>query len=322
MLRKFFKIAFWSFAIWLFVRTFLFQAYRIPSASMHGNLFEGDYVVINKLAYGARLPFTPLSFRKNYLDWITLPYTRLFGFSDIERNDVIAFNYSLTDELPIDLREQFIKRCIALPGDTLKIMNGIVYVNSVTNEPANIYNPYTVIFNETADTNELKKLNIEQGNHEGKNAHLFMSTEQAASLFKTGNLKSVTLDIFDKDYYHPAIFPNYADYKWNPDYFGPLYIPREDDSIALTKKNLLIYQRIIERFEKAELKFKGDSVFVNHNFCRFYTFKNDYYFMMGDNRHNSTDSRHWGFIPESHIMGKASFILSSKKDGRGLSVVE
>jgi signal peptidase I len=321
MLQKLFKIAFWSFLIWLFVRTFLFQVYKIPSSSMHGNLFEGDYVVINKLAYGARLPITPLSVGKKNLDWISLPYLRIFGFADIKRNDVIAFNYSLTDELPIDLRESYIKRCVALPGDTVKIINGIVHVNSATNEPENIYNPYTVLFNEGVDSSALNVLNIEPGKA-GDNDYLFMSTEQAANLLKTGNLKSVILNIYDKKFYHPETFPNHSDYTWNIDHFGPLYIPTEGDSIKLTQKNLLLYQRIIERFEQAKLSFKHDSVFVNDKHQAFYTFKQDYYFMVGDNRHNSIDSRHWGFIPESHIIGKASLILSSKKAGRSFSAIK
>jgi len=284
---------------------------------MNGNLFEGDYVVINKLAYGARLPLTPLSFGNKYLDWIRVPYTRVFGYSDVQRNDIVAFNFSLTDELPVDMREEYIKRCVALPGDTLQVKNGIVFVNSASNEPANIYNLYHVVFNEKADTVLLKSLNIAVGqNPSDKDQQLFMSTEQAAMLLKTGTLKSVTLEVKDNNIYDPAVFPNYPEFKWNMDQLGPIYIPREGDSIKLTLKNLLIYQRIIERFEKAVLSFKNDSVFVDGTFKNYFTFDNDYYFMIGDNRHNSTDSRHWGFIPRSHIIGRASMVLHSKKERR------
>lgn len=323
MIGKLFKILFWSFFVWLFVRAFLFQTYRIPSASMHGNLFEGDYVVINKLAYGARIPLTPLSFKKNYLNWISLPYLRLPGYSHIKRNDIVAFNFSLTEELPIDLRQEYIKRCVALPGDTLSIRNGMVYVNQLTNEPENIYNPYTLVFNSQLDSSALKQLGITTENSSDNTAsEFFMSAEKAASLLKTGTLKSLTLNLYDKDYYHPSIFPNYPSYKWNLDHFGPLYIPREGDSISLSTENLLVYQRIIERFEKAILSFKHDSVFVDGQYKRHYTFTQDYYFMIGDNRHNSIDSRHWGFIPESHIIGKASFILNSKTEGRNFSMIK
>ncbi|MCW3078478.1 MAG: Signal peptidase [Bacteroidetes bacterium] len=315
MIEKIFKILFWSFFIWLIVRTFLFQTYHIPSASMHGNLFEGDYVVINKLAYGARVPLTPLSFKKNYLDLISWPYIRLPGYSEVKRNDVVAFNYSLTDELPIDLRQEYIKRCVALPGDTLTLINGIVNVNHSNNEPQNLYYPYTFVFNHLSNTSLLMDSGIDIEHAENNIGSYYLSAEKASILLKTGALKSITLGTFDKDYYHPSIFPNYPSYKWNLDNFGPLYIPREDDSITLTTENLLVYQRIIERFEKTILSFKHDSVFVNGNYKKHYTFKQNYYFMVGDNRHNSIDSRHWGFIPESHIIGKASVILYSKKEG-------
>lgn len=307
----------------MFVRTFLFQTYRIPSSSMHGSLFEGDYVVINKLAYGARLPITPLSYQKNYVDWISLPYIRLFGFSDIERNDIIAFNYSLTDELPIDLRQEYIKRCVGLPGDTLRIINGVVSAGSFTSEPTTIYNPYSVITNSKLDSNTLINLNIvPDGNSENNKYYLYMGTEQAAALIKTGIIKSLTLEHYNKEQYNPAIFPNYPDFKFNLDHFGPLYIPAEGDSMALTTKNMLLYQRIINRFEDVKLSVKGDSVFVDDKYSLYYTFKNNYYFLMGDNRHNSIDCRHWGFIPQSHIIGKASLILSSPKTGRSFTKVQ
>ncbi|MBA3665196.1 MAG: signal peptidase I [Bacteroidetes bacterium] len=320
MFRKIFKLLFWSILIWLFVRVFLFQTFRIPSASMHGNLFEGDYVVINKLAYGTRLPMTPLSFKKNFLDWISIPYFRLWGYSEIRHNDLVAFNFSLTDELPVDLREEYIKRCVGLPGDSLEIKNGIVYVNNESKEPANIYNPYIVTYNDKADSNALKDLGITPGNSEGKNQHLLMSTEQAASLLKTGTLKSVTLDIYDKDYYHPSVFPNFSEYNWNIDHYGPVFIPGEGDSVGLSPVSLLLYQRIIERFEKKTVAIKHDSVFISNSYQKYYTFQQNYYFMVGDNRHNSIDSRHWGFIPESHIIGKASLLLYSKREGKTMSL--
>jgi signal peptidase I len=298
---------------------------------MHGSLFEGDYVVINKLAYGARLPLTPLSVKisgkKRYADWIRFPYIRMFGYSEIKRNDVIAFNYSLTDDKPIDMQEEYIKRCVALPGDTLMINNGKVFVNSLTDEPVNIYDHYTVIMTKKTDSSLLKELDVIQHLHlsESDNNYrgeFYMSSEQAGKLFNGGNIKSVTLDIFPADYYHPSVFPNYASFHWNLDHFGPLWIPKENDSVRLNKPNLLLYQRIIERFEEIKLSFKNDSVFIDNKHALYYTFKHNYYFMMGDNRHNSIDSRNWGFIPESHIIGKASLVIySSKKTGRNFSKI-
>ncbi len=285
---------------------------------MHGTLFEGDYVVINKLAYGARLPITPLSLQlggeKRYLDWIQIPYLRFFGFSDIKRNDVIAFNYALTDDMPIDLREEYIKRCVALPGDTLQITGGKVYVNSVMDEPPFIYKNYSIKSERAIDTLLLKRLRIMAGpSADQSNYNFFMSAVQADSLYKLKYISSITLQPYSKEYYHPAVFPNYGALHWNYDFFGPLYIPREGDSILLDKINVSIYQRIIERFEEEKFSFKNDTAFINDKATLYYTFKNNYYFVIGDNRYNSTDSRNWGFIPESHIIGRADLILYSSQ---------
>ncbi len=296
---------------------------------MHGTLYEGDYVVINKLAYGARLPITPLSIsiggNKKFVDWLHLSYLRVFGFSEIQRNDVIAFNYSLTDELPIDMREEYIKRCVALPGDSLKIINGKVYVNSNLDEPVFIYKNYNVQSDKPIDTVILQRLRILQNSStiDEKNYTIVMSAAQADSLYKLPYIKSINLQPLSKDYYHPSVFPNYATLRWNFDFFGPLYIPREGDSILLDKNNIAIYQRIIERFEEGKFSFKNDVVLINDKITKYYTFTQNYYFVMGDNRYNSIDSRNWGFIPESHIIGRADLVLySSQRSGRNFSSVK
>lgn len=284
---------------------------------MHGTLFEGDYVVINKLAYGARAPLTPLSLQaggeKKFLDWITWPYMRMPGYSTIKRNDVIAFNYALTDDVPVDMREEYIKRCIALPGDTLHIVNSKVYVNNKLNEPATIYKSYKVASDQAIDTAVLKRLNILQNSFsaDGRNYSFFMSAAAADSLYKLSFVRTITIQPFLKEDYHPSVFPNYAAIQWNNDFFGPLYIPKKGDSVLLDKNNIVLYQKIIERFELRTFSFKDDLVLINGEQVKHYTFKNNYYFVMGDNRYNSTDSRAWGFIPESHIIGKAVLVLWS-----------
>jgi signal peptidase I len=330
LLQKIFKILFWAFIVWLFVRTFIFQTFRIPSASMHGTLYEGDFVLVNKLIYGPRLPITPLSFKigdeDRFVDWIQIPYFRLFGYGKIKRNDVLAFNYPLNFDQPIDIGEEHIKRCIALPGDSLKILNGDVYINSVkTKEPADLYFDHKVSTNGTIDSIILKRFSIEKVivSQDGTFFNLFMSRKQADSLSKQKNITSVSINFFPKEYYRPSVYPNFPSLPWNYDFFGPLWIPHGGDSILLNATNISLYQRLIEKNEKVVLTQKGDSVFINKKYALYYTFKQNYYFVMGDNRHDSKDSREWGFVPESHIIGKATMVLySNLKKGRSFLKIE
>lgn len=284
---------------------------------MYGTLFEGDHVVINKLAYGPRLPFTPLSFpaggQKKYLDWISLPYLRLPGYSHIQRNDVIAFNYELTEERPVDMQEEFIKRCVGLPGDTIRIISGAVYAGSLRVPDVGVYNTYDVISDKTMDTAALKRAGIiiEKIVFEEGRYSLLMSTVKADSLSKTKNIRSVTQKRFAKEYYTPSAYPHFSEFPWNHDHFGPLWLPRRGDSILLSRSTLILYQRCIEKYEKQVLTFKNDTAYIAGKRCRYYHFKQNYYFVLGDNRHNSIDSRITGLLPEDHIIGKASLVLYS-----------
>jgi signal peptidase I len=256
------RIAFWSFFIWLFIRSFIFQAYKVPTSSMNNTLKEGDYIFVNKLAYGFRFPITVLSFpfSKIYSDFISFPYTRSLGYSEVKRNDIIVFNYPLEKDFPIDHRQEYVKRCMALPGDTFLVKNGTIYVNNIpTSEPS------TLLLNQNSKQKGM---------------------------------------LFDSSFYNPSVFPNSSLIKWNLDYFGPLNIPKKGERISLTKNNLKLYERVIKNYENNELKMKGDSIFINNLQVTNYTFKMNYYFVMGDNRNNSIDSRFWGFVPESHLIGK------------------
>jgi len=258
------RVAFWSIIIWLFIRIFVFQIFNVPTFSMNNTLKEGDYILVNKLAYGTRIPITPLSLPigNTYIDWIQIPYLRIPGFTNVAHNDIIVFNFPLEDDLPIDHRQEYVKRCIGLPGDTILIKKGIVFVNN-------------------------KKIT------ESENI-LYLLDEQKNRL------------LIDSSVYSPAVFPNSSNIKWNADNFGSLYIPKKGETISFTKENIILYKRVIEKYENNILNLKNDSVFINNQYCINYTFKMNYYFTLGDNRYNSIDSRFWGFVPEDHLIGRVS----------------
>lgn len=289
---------------------------------MYGSLFEDDYVVIDKMAYGARLPITPIALKfngtKKYLDWIQLPYLRFYGYSSIKINDVVAFNYEQEQENPVDMQEEFIKRCVALPGDTLKIIYGDVYTNGKKTETETVYNTYYVQTSEKLDSLSLLRSGIfmDKFPERENNYSLLMSASATESFSKLKYVQSIRKDTLKKENYSPALFPHYALYPWNNDHFGPLWIPKKGDSIELKKENLVLYQQLIERYEKEIFSFKGDTVYIGDKKTTHYTFKQNYYFLLGDNRHNSIDSRVNGPIPEDHILGKATYILFSDKPGR------
>ncbi|MBC7863904.1 MAG: signal peptidase I [Bacteroidia bacterium] len=321
MYKKYFqkisKFVFWGFILWLVSRLFFFQTVHIPSASMRTTLMEGDYVFVNKFAYGARIPITPLSLpgsNSAWLDWIQLPYMRIPGYTNVKRNDVVVFNLPGDNDCPVDVHQQYIKRCIALPGDSLRIDSGIVYVNRVRSEnPENSLLSYAVQLNEKPDTAVLNQLDgFRSYNGFSVNVFsVFLSQKNSDSLKRIRGINSVKKNNSTKEYYNPQIFPNSSKLKWNLDFFGPVFIPKKGSVILLNEKNLLLYKKLIEIYEENKIVKRNDSVFVNEKFSKTYSFKMDYYFMMGDNRYNSIDSRYWGFVPENHIIGKASYVLFS-----------
>ncbi len=292
---------------------------------MEKTLLPGDLIFVNKMSYGIRLPITPLTFplshhkmpfnkeMDSFTDVIQFPYVRLFG-SSIERNDVVVFNYPLEGEVPVDHRAFYIKRCIGLPGDTLKIKDKRVYIDGkYLSFPKQVEFNYNVQTNAELINDTLLKYGItEGGRKEGDNYWQLTLSDSAKKCLK--DLDCVTsidpLNI-DPDGYADYIFPYHKNYTWNIDYYGELVVPKKGETVVLDTNNIHLYQRIIEQYEENELEWDNATFLINGEAVAAYTFKMDYYFMMGDNRHNSSDSRFWGFVPENHIVGKATSVLLS-----------
>ena len=297
------------------------EASTIQTSSMEKTLMVGDHIIVNKFSYGARLPITLISIpflsgAGTYLDWISLPYMRLPSFSKIERGDVVVFNYPKDTEHPIDHRVKFVKRCTALPGDTLRIYRGDLYINNVAIPlPEQGQMNYFVKTNgENINQETLDSINITEGGRLSKEGEylLTMTRADTAVLSKMKIIKNINRYPFIED----EVFPGTDKYKWTRDDFGPLLVPQKGDSIHITLENLALYEDILLN-EGNIIEKTPKTILINGKEKAFYTFRMNYYFMMGDNRHNSADSRFWGFVPEDHVIGKASFVLFSVNKNAG-----
>lgn len=317
-------------------RVFFFEAYTIPSASMEKSLLCGDYILVSKISYGSRIPNTPLSLpfahqrfpfsenKKSYVEWIKFPYFRFFGSPDVEHGDVVVFNWPMEEEHPVDQRTFYIKRCMGLPGDMLEVKEGQVYINGEYNDrPEKLEFNYKITTDtDSLDTDTLKALNITDGGRMNEKGIYWytLSTDDIDHLKKVPHIVNIAPLIEKKGSYSDYMFPENEHFLWNVDFFGPIYIPKAGDSVKLSVDSLPLYERIITVYEKNELRTQKDSIFINNKYVTHYTFKMNYFFMMGDNRHNSADSRFWGFVPEDHIVGKTIMVLMSidkKLDGSG-----
>ncbi|WP_439582845.1 signal peptidase I [Dyadobacter bucti] len=334
------------------IRWLCFSAFVIPTPSMENTLLVGDYLFVSKLHYGTATPVTPLQIPlthqtiwgteiPSYLEWIKLPQYRLPGFTDVKRGDVVVFYLPVEHPdayqkygtvlpnlrpHPLDLRSNYIKRCVAQAGDKLEIRGGQVYVNGkVEANPLRMQNEYfvstTTLVNEknvfhkngitdyfrfTETYNDSIASNDESG-------YIVKTTQTLAEKMKSYDfVKRVEPIFMSKRLKEPHLFPGYEAVDWNKDNYGPIVVPRKGSTVDLTPENAALFGEIIRNYDGNEgVSLEGGKIIQNGKVLEKYTFRQDYYFMMGDNRHNSADSRYWGFVPKDHIVGKAVFVWMS-----------
>jgi len=350
-----------------FLNIFFLQSFKIPSSSMESSLMTGDHLFVSKLAYGPRVPQTPLTIpfthnvifgRESYSTLIQNDYRRLRGFGRVKRYDPVVFGFPNGDSVlvkvpaddyymlcrllgrdaavrqygpvkarPADKVDHYVKRCVGIPGDTLQIVNGVLYVNG---SQAPVFpgqqTSYTVITNGSRiNSRTLSDLGINE-----KEAWydatlpgypvLNMTQDQAKEIAAIPVVTSSepNVDVFPPDYpdSYLTIFPFAENFNWTRDNFGPLWIPSKGATVDLTPENIPLYERIITVFEGHTLETADGQIRIDGKTVTSYSFGADYYFMMGDNRHNSLDSRYWGFVPESQIVGRPCLIWLSTDSSR------
>ncbi|HTQ63418.1 MAG TPA: S26 family signal peptidase [Puia sp.] len=359
------------------IRTFVFEAYAIPTPSMEKTLLVNDYLFVNKMSYGPRIPNTPLAIPfihnqlpftryPSYLEWIKIPYTRWFA-SPIKRNDVVTFNLPVNDTLidtkdydskdlyydvirrlgngnpdigrkivlsdpddypirirPVDKRDNYVKRCVGIPGDVLEIKDHVLYVNGQASPlaPGSETYYYVTTFGQPMDETVLKEeYNVDMNKPEefqgsaGSNQYRMLLTNDAVQKMLDNKLAKSIIPEIENEKVPGLVFPYDSFHPWTIDEYGPIWIPKKGATIKLTPENYTLYERIIRTYEGNKLETKNGLFYINGQQTNQYTFKMDYFWMMGDNRHDSQDSRLWGFVPEDHIVGKASLIWMSFENG-------
>jgi signal peptidase I len=372
------------------VHNYIIQPFVIPTGSLEKTLRVGDFLLVSKFHYGARIPSTLVSFpmvhdtipiikSRSYLKKPQLPYLRIPGFQEIKNNDIVVFNWPADTVRrffvkekgvikPTDKKSNYVKRAIGIPGDSLEIRDGIVYLNGKENNLPDRAKPlftYIVKSNEGVSSSKLINLKVNgfirkfiiknlstdtyaeiskyilSISNNGENEYLIYTTDKGIPIKLVRKLSLEISEIIDKekelslthidaikiknsnqfDTIYRAIeetkssnsifFPNNKRFSWNNDHFGPLYIPKAGDKIDLNIKTLPLYKKIITDYEFNDLKVIDEDILINGIKENEYVFKQDYYWMMGDNRYNSEDSRVWGFVPFDHVLGRPVFIWMS-----------
>ena len=330
-----------------FVHTYFIQPFVIPSSSLEKSLLIGDFLFVSKFHYGARTPMTPIAApmvhdsipivkKLSYLSKPQLPYFRFPALEKIKNNDIVVFNWprdTLANmylpakeriDKPRDKKTNYVKRCVGIAGDSLQIKNGIVFINGkelILPERAKPQYSYKISTDgKTAVDFEtiLREMKVTDPAGMITNDTLYVQAltfENAEKLKSISGITSVKRMINRE--VEDGVFPDFKDgnpsvtNNWNGDNFGPIYIPKAGKTVVLNKETLPLYKIIITEYEGNKLEVKGNEIKINGKIANSYTFEQDYYWMMGDNRHNSLDARYFGYTPADHIVGKPIFIWMS-----------